>query len=139
MKNYDQHLPREQIEKKLNVYRKIWGIYQQLPLRNLVSILLDDESLDIEQVFTLAIWQIKDERITLEDYDDLYFADELDQEEHYSLVDCVNKTLQEVIDFIENVRPVVFDDEINEIAEKCEMIIQGQRPFLDNHADDDWD
>lgn len=131
--NYEQNLPTELIEQKLNIFCGMWRAYKALPARNLISIILDEErSKGDERIFaTIHLVQKMDsielaettyaELVNLEldeVYDERIFQDderrlrELEGNQE-TMLDAIKR----IITFIENTQHVSPENNVNEINE----------------------
>lgn len=126
-------MSNELFEKKLNIFRKIWNAYQQLPKRNLVSIMVDSNNLDEERALAAAVCHHK-EGISVDEYDDFPFYEALDESEIYDLASEISSTLKQIATFIHKVAA----EDMFEILTECELVSSQYDIFLQEHQDDEW-
>lgn len=128
IENYEQNLPKELIEKKLNIFRAIWRAYHALPTRNLIAIVLDSRTKEEEQAFAFVHLLFKSESAEAGSYAELdVLLDEDDAEivsDFYHNRSTILTNVQSILSFIENTQKIISNQEIQEIAQHFSTVAE---------------
>lgn len=146
IENYEQNLPKELIEKKLNIFRSMWRAYHALPTRNLIAIVLDSRTKGEEQAFAFVHLLFKSESAEAGSYAELdVLLDEDDAEivsDFYHNRSTILTNVQSILSFIENTQQVISNEDTEEIKQHFSMIAENWDTLFSPYGDeedDEWE